>query len=123
MWGFPFTLPLPLPLILALSLTLCLLASATPLRADFWTCETNYNQGPESGRLTVSDVYGVFVHGDRAKELGLPGDGRDVLRVNVFGRANGEIIGYQNDTNKLGECQARAGSCVERIKGMGVIFR
>jgi hypothetical protein len=76
---------------------------ATPLRADFWPCDTNYNQGPESGRLTVDDVYATFVEGGQARELGLPGDGRNVLRLNVFGRANGEILGYQNDTNKLGE--------------------
>lgn len=77
------------------------LALASPLQASFSSCESYYNLA--SAQLDVSDVYAAIVPKARAAELGLAGGGsQDVLRLNVFGSATDTIVGYSNDTNKLG---------------------
>jgi hypothetical protein len=76
------------------------LITAQPLQVSFDSCASGYTQA--SARLNVSDVFAVIVPGDEAQQLGLAGDGQDVLRLNIFGQATDTILGYSNDTNKLG---------------------
>lgn len=78
-------------------------ASAALLQPTFSTCENYYNAAPGVNRLNVTNVYAEYVHGARARQLSLPGEGSDVLRVDLIGTVGSEVIGYDNGTNKLGE--------------------
>lgn len=79
-------------------------ALATPLRPTFSSCLSSYSpQAPEAARLSVSDVYATIVSEDEASEEGLQGNGVQVLRINLLGETSSELVGYDNDTNKLGE--------------------
>lgn len=77
--------------------------SAAPLQATFSSCESNYNAAAGINRLNVSSVYADLVPGYRAAQLGLAGEGSDVLRVDVFGTVGSTVVGFDESTNKLGE--------------------
>ena len=76
---------------------------ATPLQASFSSCLSSYNAVGDSNQMKVNGVYANYVKGSEAVQQGLAGDGNDVLRVDLFGVAGSEVIGYDNNTNKLGE--------------------
>lgn len=76
---------------------------ATPLQATFSSCIDNYDAVAESERMQVDGVYANYVKGSEAVRQGLVGDGNDVLRVDLVGRAGSEVKGYDNATNKLGK--------------------
>jgi hypothetical protein len=54
--------------------------------------------------LVISDVLANIVPAEEASEEGLQGNGVSVLRINLIGETGSELVGYNNDTNKLGEC-------------------
>lgn len=97
---------------LSISLVLVLLLvpgiSATPLQPSFSPCESYYNPAPGINRFNVSNVYATIVPGRRATQLGLPGDGVDVLRVDLIGNVGAELLGYDETTNKLGKHSPRS---------------
>lgn len=79
-------------------------ALATPLRPTFSSCLNSYApQAPESARLAISDVLAKIVSSDEASEEGLQGNGAQVLRINLLGETQSELLGYDNATNKLGK--------------------
>ncbi|WVQ77186.1 hypothetical protein IAR50_006869 [Cryptococcus sp. DSM 104548] len=88
--------------LLALLLATALSALATPLQPSFSSCllETSPIAAAEN-LLDVSDVYASLVPGTAAKELGLVGNGRDVLRLDLVGVTGSVLNGYDNTTNKL----------------------
>lgn len=85
---------------------LCLLGPtlATPLHPTFSSCLNSYlPQAPEAARLRVNDVYANIVPEQEASEEGLQGNGVQVLRINLIGETDSELVGYDNATNKLGQ--------------------
>jgi hypothetical protein len=92
MSSFLLLVPLLLPGILA-----------SPLQPTFSLCESFYNPAPGISRFNVSNVYATLVSGERATQLGLPGNGVDVLRVDLIGNVGAELLGYDETTNKLGK--------------------
>jgi hypothetical protein len=43
-----------------------------------------------------------MVQGDTINRLGLPGNGPDVLKLDLIGENGATLPGYDNSTNKLG---------------------
>jgi hypothetical protein len=84
-----------------------LVVRATPYAAAYSSCISNFNAAAPGDRMNLSAVYANLVDGGQAKQLGLIGDGTDVLRVDLIGTAGSEIVGYANDTNKLGASAIR----------------
>ncbi|WVQ82236.1 hypothetical protein IAT38_004364 [Cryptococcus sp. DSM 104549] len=86
-----------LPLLLA-----SLHALASPLQPKFTSCLSSFSPvAAGSNLLNVTDVYAEIIPGAKAAQLGLLGDGHDVLRLDLIGVTGAELAGYDNDTNKL----------------------
>jgi hypothetical protein len=98
------------PLWLLSGVLLWTVVSAAPLQPTFTPCHSYYNPAAGINRLNVSNVYANLVSGSRAVQLGLPGDGSDVLRVDLVGVLGSPMLGFDESTNKLGMSFARAGS-------------
>lgn len=88
----------------AIAVLFAAVAQAAPLQPTFSSCESNYNAAAGIEQLNVTGVYANLVPGYRAAELGLAGEGSDVLRVDLVGVVGSQVIGFDESTNKLGEC-------------------
>lgn len=53
--------------------------------------------------MNVTNIYANVVPGSEAARLKLVGNGHNVLRVDLIGVTGQEVLGYDNNTNKLGE--------------------
>lgn len=81
-------------------------AYSTPLHPTFTSCLPSYLPNAQLARqLVVTDIYANLVPKDQAAEQGLTGGGNhNVLRVDLFGTTQSVLQGFNNDTDKLGEC-------------------
>jgi hypothetical protein len=78
---------------------------ATPLRPTFTSClSSNPPVAIEANQLRINDVLASIVSGREATAEGLQGDGVQVLRIDLIGESTSVLEGYNNDTNKLGQC-------------------
>lgn len=92
-----------MPLLLLLFLLIAgLYVQATPLQPTFSSCLFAHSPVAASENLlNVTQVFATLVPGNEATELGLTGDGHDVLRLDLVGVTGAELAGYDNSTNKL----------------------
>lgn len=88
---------------LSILLLVAALASAAPLQPTFSSCESYYSPAAGINRLNVSSVYANLVSGSRAAQLGLAGEGSDVLRLDLIGEVGSQVLGFDESTNKLGQ--------------------
>ncbi|KIR33629.1 membrane protein [Cryptococcus deuterogattii MMRL2647] len=79
-----------------------LCVQATLLQSTFSSCLFAYSPiAASENLLNVTQVFATLVPGNEAAELGLTGDGHDVLRLDLVGITGAELSGYDNSTNKL----------------------
>lgn len=73
---------------------------AEPLQASFSRCSS---KATTSSSLVVSSVFADLLSRERADELGLIAGGDKVLRLDVYGDVGQDLVGFNNETEKLGE--------------------
>jgi hypothetical protein len=98
----------PLIHLVHLSTLLSLLPStlATIYSPRISTCRssTASNVDPSS-LINISQAWAQIFPPDRARQLNLAGSDEDknVLRINLLGETGKELVGFSNETGKLGE--------------------
>jgi hypothetical protein len=90
---------------------------AEPLQASFSRCSS---KATASSSLVVSSVFADLLSRERADELGLIAGGDKVLRLDVYGDVGQDLVGFNNETEKLGEypvmvCDGRADLCSNSV--------
>ena len=60
-----------------------------------------------SSLINISQAWAQIFPPDRAAQLNLAGseEGKNVLRINLLGETGKELVGFSNETGKLGECR------------------
>lgn len=97
--------PTDLGLVAILVLSFCSTARAALLQPSYRSCLSSYSPiASGNGLLNVTGVYAELVSAQEAAKIGLEQGTQGVLRVDLIGVTGEEVVGYDNTTNKLGEC-------------------
>ncbi len=75
--------------------------SAQPYPVPFTSCLPSSSSLSSSYLLNITSAWAQIIPSSEATTLSLPGNGKRVLRIDLFGATGETFVGFSNDTGKL----------------------
>lgn len=83
-------------------------AAASIYSPSISRCGVSSSDTDPSSLINISQAWAQIFPPARAKELSLAGSesGKNVLRINLIGETGSDLVGFSNETGKLGASEA-----------------